>query len=62
MSRETSIQRIAHWLDDDEEPLLYEPDCGPYWDSLQASRLPKARLVWPSDDPLGFPMLDASED
>lgn len=28
MSFDTSMQRIAHWLDREDEALLYEPDCG----------------------------------
>ena len=65
MSHETSMQRIAHWLDRGEEPLQYAPDCGPYWASPQASPqaspLPNAKLAWPEGGPLGLPSLDASE-
>ena len=66
MNREASLQRIAAWIQQEDE-LLYEPDCGPVpeertaWPST-VTMLPDGQLVSPANDPLGLPMLDASEE
>ena len=83
MSFTESMHRIAHWLDREEEALLYEPDCGELSESFViharrcvANNYPQgiaeaifpppifagSSLGWSADDPLGLPMLDASED
>ncbi len=87
MSHDASLQRIAAWIQREDEELLYEPDCGePTRDPLDAFRQQVAdryrdgiaavvfpllfppdialdgTLRWSADDPLGLPMLDASEE
>ena len=79
MSRDASLQKIAAWIQQEDEELLYEPDCGePLPRASEQFRQDVAALVarypaspdmhfdgtllWPVDDPLGLPMLDASEE
>ena len=88
MNRDASLQKIAAWIQREDEELLYEVDCGepphaaseesgqfvpvPYADIGRVAAVFR-RLVgqesdvdgtlrWCLDDPLGLPMLDASEE
>ena len=63
MSHDAALQRLAAWIQREDEELLYEPDCGPWFgDVVRPSYSPDGVLLWPADDPLGLPMLDASEE
>ena len=59
---------IAAWIQREEDELLYAPDCGPVRDVQTTAwpytvrMLPDGQLVWPANDLLGLPMLDASEE
>lgn len=63
MSRDASLQRIATWIQQEDDELLYEPDCGPLPPGAAVPDTnPGSVLRWPVEDPLGLPMLDASEE
>ena len=58
-----SLQRIAAWIQQEHDELLYEPDCGPLPpEAAVPDTSPDGVLRWPVNDPLGLPLLDASEE
>ena len=63
MSNDASLQRLAAWIQREEDELLYEPDCGPWLDEAAMRQTAHDGVLrWPANTPLGLPMLDASEE
>ncbi len=62
MGLDASLQRIAAWIQREEDELQYEPDCGSVpLDGATLDDVWRGPLCWSTDDPLGLPMLNPSE-